>query len=419
MGHHSDFSFRNIITKPLDIARDVVQTFLQPVDYIASGLVPGAIMGDRNVLPRDSLPGQVLQRVGVLDGVPGGVASVMDNRSVKPVLNMPGSTLKVPESSQEEQLQNFFSPTAPRDEGTMGLFEAFGDGGGGFLPPGINSEVEMINLGIGDGDMINLPAGDGRFSYYEYASDGVGKVSVTDLGNDQYDIMLTDNNGNYEKFVQTGLTGRNGITDFDSNMNAVSEMGGSLDTRVLGVDISSLLASGAADPSATIQKGNKIGGTVMDMQRIDNLSDANFVSNVGFSAMFNRPGAMEEFGNLVLDQIDRIEQANVSPGMESNSLIQQIREGKSVKEVLGTDILNTDPVVNELKDDANTTLPGVEPSFVNLNEATGIITQTNPDGSQTEIVSDENQLNPRGDDIGPSIEEFHEDQAFLFFGMAL
>ena len=50
-----------------------------------------------------------------------------------------------------------------------------------------------------------------------------------------------------------------------------------------------------------------------------------------------------------------------------------------------------------------------------VNEATGIITQTNPDGSQTEIVSNEYQLNPRSDEIGPSIEAFHdymETQAF-------
>ena len=46
-------------------------------------------------------------------------------------------------------LQDAFS--APIDTGTQGLFEVFGDGGGGFIPTGITSEAEMVELGIGDG----------------------------------------------------------------------------------------------------------------------------------------------------------------------------------------------------------------------------------------------------------------------------
>lgn len=520
--------------------RDLGSSIYTGIDRLAGGVLPGGQDFNQGYIA------DIGRTLGlpVSSGVPGGVASTIDTQSIQPNLD-----LNYEQPSQEGAFQDFFS--APAD-GTMGLSDVFGDGGGGFIPPGYNSEAEMVAAGIGDGWTPT--------TYYEFThsdATGSGAIGVTDLENGRYKIdMVNPTTGKAETFIQTGLDGKGGITDYESNASTPGEMAGSTELpRVNGVDLSSLFATAAVDPSSKLEMGTVMGGTPVDMQRIDNLDSATFISLTPSSPIRGGGGVTkesEQFSNDVLKYMNQLEQAGVGTVIESNPFIQQVKDGKSVEEVFGTTFTNTDPVINDIAGDLNTTLPSLDNNssladafasggladgnqaglystptqryledenvldtkadefmgaledlsdltksgeipagtyspvqeifekpadeaiadmvafgisketatkiinkrdastgnkqpmqFTNsgtvtnninpgdpitqensnediadeysVNAATGIITQTNPDGSETEIVSNENQLNPRSDEIGPSIEDFHdymETQAF-------
>jgi hypothetical protein len=463
---------RNVFQRTMDTVTDFASNLYTGVDRLAGGILPGGQDFNQGYIAN------IGTNLGLIDrnqGVPGGVASTIDTQSIQPNLD-----LNYEQPSQESALQDFFSPV---DQGTMGLSEAFGSGGG-FIPPGYDSEAEMVAAGIGDGWTPT--------TYYEFTTQNGSPIGVTDLENGRFKIDTVDaNTGLMETFIQTGYDGKGGITDYENNATAAGEMSVNTGaTRINGIDLSSLFATAAIDPNSKLEMGTKMGSNAVDMQRIDNLDSATFISLTPASPIGGGgvTAESEKFSNDVLNYMNQLDQAGLGTVIESNPLIQEVKNGKSVEEVFGTTFTNTDPIVNDIGSDLNTTLPtsdnnssladafssggladgnqtatnnittpdmdkisGVDNTQGSLNtntnsdgsrenpmntpgnpitqensnegiadgysvnEATGIITQTNPDGSQTEIVSNENQLNPRSDEIGPSIEAFHdymETQAF-------
>jgi hypothetical protein len=458
----------------LNYIRDIGSKAYTGLDRLVGGVLPGG---------QDISQGYIAdigRSIGlpVSSGVPGGVASIQDTKSIAPVIDSA-------EPTNEQSLQNFFSSpqessgmglqeafSTPIDTGTQGLFEVFGDGGGGFIPPGYNSEAEMVAAGIGDGWTPT--------TYYEFTHNdptGSGSIGVTDLENGRYKIdMVNATTGRMETFIQAGLDGKGEITNYDNNFTATGEMAGSSGLpRTSGVDVSSLFATAAVDPNSTLELGTMIGGKPMDMERIDSLDSATLVKLNPLNIASGGGGASAEseaFSQKVIDNMVLLDQAGVGTTIESNPIINNIRNGMSLDEALGVKLNNTDPVVSggDITNTITTTTPGAgslaqafasggladgnqTPEMdkisgvdntqgslntntnsegnrenpmntpgnpisqgdsgladgVSKNVATGLFTQTGADGSETEGVYDEGLLSGAyGEQQGPSIEKFHD-----------
>jgi hypothetical protein len=368
----------NFFQRTFDTARDFASNLYTGVDRLAGGILPGGQDFNQGYIAN------IGTNLGLIDrnqGVPGGVASTIDTQSIQPNLD-----LNYEQPSQESALQDFFSPV---DQGTMGLSEAFGSGGG-FIPPGYNSEAEMVAAGIGDGWTPT--------TYYEFTTQNGSPIGVTDLENGRFKIDTVDaNTGLMETFIQTGYDGKSGITDYENNATAAGEMAVNTGaTRINGIDLSSLFATAAIDPNSKLEMGTKMGSNAVDMQRIDNLDSATFISLTPSSPIGGGGGVTaesEKFSNDVLNYMNQLDQAGLGTVIESNPLIQEVKNGKSVEEVFGTTFTNTDPIVNDIGSDLNTTLPALDnnsslaDAFSSGGLADGNQTATNninPDGSLTE-----------------------------------
>ena len=375
----------------LPAGQDISQGYLADIGRTALDL-------GRNILPQNNITAS---------------PSIADTQSIQPVLEDEGISLQeafsqplqLGEDTGTMGLQEAFS--TPIDTGTQGLFEVFGDGGGGFIPPGITSEAEMVELGIGDGWTPNTiyESETKTLSGLGGAGSGGGRVRVTDYTNGNYGVYMENyETGEIETFIQKGTTGREGIDNYETNFVRTESNMTAPTPRINGIDLSGLIGASVADPSATLQKSTQpitvkqffSSAPLPGMERIDTLNDADLVSEIDIRelpGMTNSQGN-DPFSQRVLDTIDIIESNATGEEIASNPYVQELKDGKSFEEVFGIlpGINDEEVVVNDLSDpiDDNSTM-GLENAF-----STGGLA----DGNQTATTTT-NNINP--DNTGPGI----------------
>ena len=219
------------------------------IDFIdkTTGFIPGGIT------PGDSTIGRGVSDIigygrNTLPGG-GGIASVPDSQSIQPVLEAEGISL-------EDAFATPVESGVLSGEGSMGLFDAFGNGGGGFIPPGLDlTEAQMVENGIGDGwtpnnvyeirtSEIDLNSG------MDYG--GVSTTRVTDLENGNFAVNVVHSDGKHETFIQSGTTGQDGISNYKVLNEMTGEGQGGSSPRTSGIDIASMIGAAKASQSAQI-----------------------------------------------------------------------------------------------------------------------------------------------------------------------